>query len=99
MAQLTIILLIASMALVLLRALKGPTAPDRILAANAFSSNAMAVIATLAVTATGRVSFLDVALVYALVNAVGTIAALKCFACNGLSDASEPPLKDQPPCS
>jgi multicomponent Na+:H+ antiporter subunit F len=39
---------------------------------------------------TGRPDFLDIALLYALINFVGTIAALKYFRYRGIGDVREP---------
>jgi multicomponent Na+:H+ antiporter subunit F len=72
------IMLLLTMALVLFRAVKGPSMPDRILAANAFGSNIVAFIAILAIEG-GREAFIDIALVYALINFILTIALLKGF--------------------
>src|SRR5690606_22801370 len=70
--------ILAIMFLLLLRAMRGPTVPDRILAANAFGSATVALIAYLAVKG-DRLAFIDIALVYALINFIGTVAALKFF--------------------
>jgi multicomponent Na+:H+ antiporter subunit F len=58
------------------RAFKGPTVYDRILAANLFGTLTMLLIAVYGFL-TERPDFLDVALVYALINFVGTIAVSK----------------------
>lgn len=71
----TIAVLIA-MLLGLLRAVIGPTVYDRILAANVFGTKAVLFIALIGFLA-GRPAFLDIALVYALINFIGTIAVLK----------------------
>ena len=66
------------MALALLRALAGPSLYDRILAINAFGTATVLLIAVLGFVA-GRPDFLDIALLYALINFIGTIAVLKFF--------------------
>ncbi|MBT8421252.1 MAG: pH regulation protein F [Gammaproteobacteria bacterium] len=71
-----IIALLVAMALVLARSLLGPTAYDRILAVNSFGTKVVLVIAVFGFM-TDRPDFLDIALVYALVNFIGTIAVLK----------------------
>jgi len=71
----TVALLVA-MALVMCRALMGPTAYDRVLALNNFGTKTVLLIALLGFLA-GRPDFLDLALVYALINFIGTIAVLK----------------------
>ena len=70
--------LLVTMALALIRAIKGPTVYDRILAANMFGTKTVLIIAVLGFLA-GRPEFLDIALVYALINFVATIAVLKVF--------------------
>jgi multicomponent Na+:H+ antiporter subunit F len=70
--------LVVAMALVLIRAYAGPTLYDRILAVNAFGTKTVLMIAVLGFLM-GRPEFLDIALVYALINFIGTIAVLKFF--------------------
>ncbi len=67
---------LATMALALVRALKGPTVFDRILAVNMFGTKTVLLIAVFGFL-TERPEFLDIALVYALINFVGVIAILK----------------------
>ncbi len=67
-----------AMALVLVRALLGPTIYDRILALNSFGTKTVLIIAVYGFL-TGRPDFLDIAIVYALINFAGTIAVLKYF--------------------
>ena len=68
--------IIVTMALALLRALLGPTIYDRILAVNTFGTVTVLAI-SVAGFLMGRPDFLDIALIYALINFVGTIAVLK----------------------
>lgn len=68
--------ILVTMALALARALLGPTVYDRILAVNLFGTKTVLLIAVLGFL-TGRPDFLDIALVYALINFIGTIAVLK----------------------
>jgi multicomponent Na+:H+ antiporter subunit F len=70
--------LIVALALLLLRAVLGPTVFDRLLAANTIGTVAVLLIAALAFL-DGRPEFLDLAIVYGLLNIVGTIAVLKFF--------------------
>lgn len=70
--------LLTAMLLTLIRALAGPTIFDRILAVNSFGTKTVLLIAVYGFL-TGRPDFLDIALVYSLVNFVGTIAVLKFF--------------------
>lgn len=76
-AIVTIALLLA-MAVVLGRAVAGPTLPDRVLAMNAFGTVTVLLIVALGFL-DGRPAFTDIGLVYALINFVGTIALLKFF--------------------
>jgi len=68
--------LLATLALALARAFLGPTVFDRVLAANAMGTVCMLLLALLEFY-TGRPEFTDLALVYGLLNIVGTIAVLK----------------------
>ena len=70
--------LLACMVMTLARAFLGPTVFDRILALNSFGTKTVLLIA-LVNFLTGRPEFLDLALVYALMNFIGTIAILKYF--------------------
>jgi multicomponent Na+:H+ antiporter subunit F len=72
------LLLLATLALLLVRAVKGPTVFDRLLAANTTGTVAVLLLAVIGFL-TGRPDFLDLALVYGLLNIVGTIAVLKFF--------------------
>lgn len=78
MTGLTIALILGSMVLVLLRALKGPTIYDRILVANAFGTKTMVLIVLIGLMMDDPM-FLDIALVYALVNFITTVGFLKYF--------------------
>ena len=77
--------LLIAMALAAVRAAAGPTAFDRILAANAFGTKTVLLIAVFGFMS-GRPDFLDLGLVYALVNFVGTIAVLRYFKLRGFGD-------------
>lgn len=68
--------ILVTMALALTRALLGPTVYDRVLAVNMFGTKTVLLIAVLGFLM-GRPDFLDIALVYALINFIGTIAVLK----------------------
>jgi multicomponent Na+:H+ antiporter subunit F len=67
---------LVTMGLALVRATLGPTVYDRILAVNMFGTKTVVFIAVLGFLM-GRPDFLDLALVYALVNFIGTIAVTK----------------------
>ena len=74
-----------SMLLALIRMLMGPTVYDRILALNSFGTKTVLTIAILGFL-TGRPDFLDIGLLYALINFIGTIAILKFFEYGTLGD-------------
>ncbi len=67
---------LVTMALALFRAIRGPTIYDRILAVNTFGTLTVVLIAVHGFLA-GRPAFLDIALVYALINFIATIAVTK----------------------
>ena len=69
---------LAAMGITLIRALRGPTVYDRVLAVNSFGTLTVVVLA-LHGFLTGRPEFLDIAMAYALINFVGTVAVLKFF--------------------
>lgn len=73
-----ILAVLTAMVLVLARALLGPTVYDRILAANAFGTKTVVLLLVIGFL-TGRPDWVDLSLVYALINFVSTIAALKFF--------------------
>ena len=66
------------MCLLLVRALPGPTLYDRALAVNSCGTKTVVVIALLGYVM-GRTDFLDIAILYTLINFVATIAILKFF--------------------
>ena len=78
MFEVTTIAILVTMGLALTRALLGPTLYDRILAVNMFGTKTVLVIAVLGFL-TGRPEFLDLSLVYGVINFIGVIAVLKFF--------------------
>ena len=68
--------LIAAMVLALARAFAGPTVYDRILAVNQIGTQTVLLIAVMGFIS-GRPDFLDISLLYALINFVATIAVLR----------------------
>jgi len=81
--------LLGAMALAMSRALLGPTVYDRVLAVNMFGTKTVLMIAVLGFLA-GRPDFLDLALLYALINFVGTLAVLKFFEYGDLGRRVDP---------
>ena len=82
------ILIFVCMVLLLIRLFSGPTLYDRVLAVNTFGSCTVLLIGAMGLLF-GRMDFLDIALLYALINFVGTIAVLKFFRYRRLGDAPE----------
>ena len=72
------IAIVVAMVLTLLRAILGPTLYDRVLAGNSFGTKTVLLLGLMGYM-TGRPDFLDIALLYALINFAGTIAILKFF--------------------
>jgi multicomponent Na+:H+ antiporter subunit F len=67
---------LVTMALAVFRSILGPTVYDRILAVNAFGTLTVVLISVYGFLSE-RPEFLDLALVYALINFIGTIAVSK----------------------
>jgi multicomponent Na+:H+ antiporter subunit F len=74
----TAVALLVVMAMALARALLGPTIYDRILAVNLFGTKTVLLIAVIGFLF-GRPDFLDIALVYALINFISVIGVLRYF--------------------
>lgn len=66
------------MGLALVRLFLGPSMYDRVLAVNMFGTKMILLIAVVGFL-TGRPDFLDIALAYAMINFISTIAILKFF--------------------
>ncbi len=65
-----------TMALALVRALRGPTLYDRIVAVNVFGTKTVLAVALITFV-TGHADLIDVALVYALINFIAIVTVLK----------------------
>lgn len=70
--------ILTAMALAVVRAIKGPTVFDRVLAGNSIGSLAILLLAVVGFL-TGRPEFLDIGLTYGLLNLIGTLAVLRFF--------------------
>lgn len=70
--------IIAAMTLALVRAFAGPSLYDRVLAGNSFGTKTVLLIGLMGFL-TGRPDFLDIALLYALINFAATLAILRFF--------------------
>ncbi|MPZ46283.1 MAG: pH regulation protein F [Betaproteobacteria bacterium] len=80
--------LLVSIALALARAALGPSIFDRIQAAHTVGTCAMVLLAVIGFI-NGRPDFLDLSLVYGLLNVIGTVAILKFFRHGGMGEAEE----------
>lgn len=80
--------LLVTVGMALVRAMLGPTVFDRVQAANTIGTCAMLLLAVIGFL-TERPEFLDLGLVYGLLNVVGTIAILKFFRRGNLGDDGE----------
>ena len=80
-----LLMLFIAMILVLLRLYKGPTLYDRVLSTNSFGTQTVLFIGVLGFLS-GRPDFLDIALLYALINFVSKIAILKFFRYRAIGD-------------
>jgi len=87
--------ILVTMGLALVRAWRGPTVFDRILAVNMFGTKTVLFIAVTGFL-TGRPDFLDLAIVYALINYVGVIAVLR-FSQYGHFGSREPDVPREHP--
>ena len=72
------IALVVTMGLALARAIIGPSIYDRVLAMNMFGTKTVLLLAVIAFIL-GRPDFLDLALIYALINFIGVLAVLDVF--------------------
>ncbi|MCC5872419.1 MAG: pH regulation protein F [Gammaproteobacteria bacterium] len=82
----TAIAILVTLALALSRAFLGPTIHDRILAVNVVGTKTVLMIAVVGFI-TGRPEFIDIAIVYALLNYIGIIAVLRVFEVGSLAQA------------
>ncbi len=85
-----IVAILVTMFLALIRTFLGPTEYDRMLAANSFGTKTVLLLA-LGGYALSWNSFLDVALLYALLNFVGTIAVMRFFEYRSATEEDDEP--------
>ena len=83
-----VVAILVSMAMLLARAFMGETVYDRILALNSFGTKTVLLIGVLGFL-TGRPDFLDLSLVYALMNFIATVAVLRFTRFHDMIDAGE----------
>lgn len=89
----TLIALGVGLAMAIARATLGPSSFDRVLAINTAGTIIVLAICVYGFF-DGRPEFLDIALLYALINFIGTIAILKFFRFGSLGD--HPPYDEAP---
>ena len=85
MFSVAILAVLVTLVLALARAIRGPTVFDRLLATNTAGTVAVLLLSIFGFL-TGRPDFLDLAIVYGLLNVVGTIAVLKFFRYGSLAE-------------
>lgn len=83
-----LIAMMVVMVIVFLRAWLGPSLYDRILAINTFGTATVLAIAILGFYMQ-RPAFMDIALVYSLINFIGTVAILKLYRFDDLGHREE----------
>ena len=93
MYGIVVVAILLTMSLALVRAARGPTVFDRILALNMFGTKTALLLSVVAFLF-GRPDFLDLALAYALINFIGTIAILKFFEYGTLGDEKSDEVSD-----
>lgn len=80
--------LLVALALVLVRVIKGPTVFDRVIAGNSVGTLSVLILAVMGYVF-GRPAFIDLAITYALLNVIGTIAILKFFRYGDLGSSED----------
>jgi multicomponent Na+:H+ antiporter subunit F len=90
---LTALAIFVTMALALVRALKGPSVYDRIVAVNVIGTKTVLVVA-LITAISGNDDLIDVALVYALINFIAVVTVLKLSRMRDLAAAGEGDITD-----
>ena len=71
------LVMLGTMGLALIRAVRGPTVYDRILAANVFTTKTIVMVVAFGFVMGDPGLYLDIALMYALIGFIGTVAVLK----------------------
>lgn len=89
----TAMAIFATMTMALIRALKGPTIYDRIVAVNMFGTKTVLVVALITYV-TGHADLIDVALVYALINFIAVVTVLKLVKMHDLAKAGPGDITD-----
>lgn len=95
MFAVAILAVLTALTLAVARALAGPTAFDRLVAANSIGTSAIMLLALFGFM-TGRPEFLDIGITYVLLNMIGTLAVLKFFRYGALGHAQDPDRDGDP---
>lgn len=90
----TSIAILVTMSLALFRAMAGPTVFDRVLALNMFGTKTVLLICVVCFFM-DRTDFLDLALLYSLINFIGMVALLRFSQFGGFDEASRPDCADR----
>jgi len=88
--------LLVGMTAALIRAIKGPTVYDRILASNALGTKTILVIVVLGFLMGDPSLYIDIALMYVLIGFIGTVAVLKVSEFGDLGQSRSRTEGDQP---
>jgi len=88
MFEVASVALLIALAGIIARAVAGPTVFDRTQAVNTAGTVAMLLLAVVGFL-NGRPEFLDIAIIYGLLNVIGTIAVLKFFRYGNLGDSGD----------
>lgn len=94
-SRLSLVVLLISIALAFLRLVRGPQAADRVIALDLIAVLIVAFLAAYALD-TGNIVFLDVAIAYALVAFLGTVALARFLIRTQGRDKGEPPSRRRP---
>ena len=81
----TAVAILLTMSLAMVRAMAGPTVFDRVLALNMFGTKTVLLICVVCFTIR-RTDFLDLALLYSLMNFIGMVALLRFSQFGGFAD-------------
>ena len=92
----TLIALLVTMAFALIRAIKGPTVYDRILASNALGTKTVLMIAVLGFVVGDPELYIDIAIMYVLIGFIGTVAVLKISEFGTLGQPQSHPEAEDP---
>ncbi len=95
--NLVIVAVLVTMGMALIRAIQGPTVYDRILAANMFNTKTVLMIAALGFVAEEAEDYLDIALAYAIIGFISTLAVLRSAESGVLKEGKSPNSQRETP--